>query len=218
MRYVVERTLNISTIDNLASSYWFFKNVFNTLISDIKCEVGHAFTVDQYNNLYFFMNYALYEKFNTVCRTSGHVSDMYKGIRIILDPSWHVISPQDGLVRLVYKELNPYYRQYSIDDVEATHELYYSSARKGGTTHFLYEFLGLDRGHGFQRVPHIDHVKFNGPATIVFWKDGTKTVVKYDGKGRKDRRMAVLYAFMRKIYGEGKPYHNILNEIEEAIK
>lgn len=66
--------------------------------------------------------------------------------------------------------------------------------------------------------PRIDHVKFNGPATIVFWKDGTKTVVKHDGKGRKDKRQAILYAFIRKIYGEGKPYHNILNEIEEAIK
>lgn len=66
--------------------------------------------------------------------------------------------------------------------------------------------------------PHIDHVIFNGPATIVFWKDGTKTVVKHDGKGRKDKRMAIMYAFMRKIYGEGKAYHNILCEIEEALK
>ena len=86
-----------------------------------------------------------------------------------------------------------------------------------GTIYFDYS-IALDRGHGFQRVPHIDHVKFNGPATIVFWKDGTKTVVKHDGKGRKDKRLAILYAFIRKIYGEGKPYHNILNEIEEAIK
>lgn len=66
--------------------------------------------------------------------------------------------------------------------------------------------------------PHIDHVIFNGPATIVFWKDGTKTVVKYDGKGRKDRKTAIMYAFMRKIYGEGRPYNDILNEIEEALK
>lgn len=94
-----------------------------------------------------------------------------------------------------------------------TGDLYHSSVQKA-----IYEFIGLDCGHGFQRVPHIDHVKFNGPATIVFWKDGTKTVVKHDGKGRKDKRQAILYAFIRKIYGEGKPYHNILNEIERAIK
>lgn len=69
-----------------------------------------------------------------------------------------------------------------------------------------------------QTKPHIDHVIFNGPATIVFWNDGTKTVVKHDGKGRKDKRTAIMYAFMRKIYGEGKEYHNILSEIEEALK
>lgn len=27
-------------------------------------------------------------------------------------------------------------------------------------------------------VATIDHVVFNGPATIIFWKDGTKTVLK----------------------------------------
>lgn len=64
--------------------------------------------------------------------------------------------------------------------------------------------------------PHIDHVKFNGPATIVFWKDGTKTVVKFDGEGAKSKKLAILYAFIRKIYGEGKNYHYILEEIDNA--
>lgn len=64
--------------------------------------------------------------------------------------------------------------------------------------------------------PHIDRVKFNGPATIVFWKDGTKTVVKFDGEGAKSKKLAILYAFIRKIYGEGKNYHYILGEIDNA--
>ena len=64
--------------------------------------------------------------------------------------------------------------------------------------------------------PHIDHVKFNGPATIVFWKDSTKTVVKFDGEGAKSKKLAILYAFIRKIYGEGKNYHYILEEIDDA--
>lgn len=87
--------------------------------------------------------------------------------------------------------------QYCINDAKVTFDLY--------TTQIKAE-------------PHIDHVIFNGPATIVFWKDGTKTVVKHDGKGRKDKRTAIMYAFMRKIYGEGRSYHNILSEIEEALK
>ena len=112
--------------------------------------------------------------------------------------------------------LNPYYIRitWEIPEVKTNHDLYGHSIQKV----FYDEFIGLDRWHGFQKVPHIDHVKFNGPATIVFWKDGTKTVVKHDGTCRKDKRQAILYAFIRKIYGEGKPYHNILNEIEEAIE
>jgi hypothetical protein len=87
--------------------------------------------------------------------------------------------------------------QYCMDDVKATYDIYTTQIKA---------------------KPHIDHVIFNGPATIVFWKDGTKTVVKHDGKGRKDKRTAIMYAFIRKIYGEGKAYHNILSEIEEALK
>lgn len=108
--------------------------------------------------------------------------------------------------------------RYCIDRLE-TKEEKKMPPKDGNTGTFYFDNIAfVDRGHGFQRVPHIDYVKFNGPATIVFWKDGTKTVVKHDGKGRKDKRQAILYAFIRKIYGEGKPYHNILNEIEEAIK
>lgn len=29
-----------------------------------------------------------------------------------------------------------------------------------------------------ETAPKVDHIIFNDPATIVFWKDGTKTVVK----------------------------------------
>ena len=84
--------------------------------------------------------------------------------------------------------------------------------------HDVLATFGLFEENLYIQQPHIDHVKFNGPATIVFWKDGTKTVVKYDGKGRKDKRMAIMYAFMRKIYGEGRGYTTILSEIEEALK
>lgn len=70
----------------------------------------------------------------------------------------------------------------------------------------------------YDEKPHIDRVKFNGPATIVFWKDGTKTVVKFDKKGVRNKKLAVLYAFIRKIYGEGRNYHYILDEIEKACK
>ena len=50
-------------------------------------------------------------------------------------------------------------------------------------------------------VPLIEKVKFNGPATIVFWSDGTKTVVKKTEKDRDDKRVAILYAIGKKMFG-----------------
>lgn len=67
-------------------------------------------------------------------------------------------------------------------------------------------------------TPKVKEIKFNGPATIIFWEDGDKTVVKHDGKGRKDKRLGVLYAYIKKIYGPGKEYHQVLEQIEEVLK
>lgn len=209
MELRVERHIYNLNSTCLGAGYEFFTRILEDLISKMKHRIGREFRKGEHHNLTFLMNIPFYHKFCTVCQTTHHDSDMYMGIRISIGPSLSIgdsSARPDGIVRLVYEEEDPelkkLYEKYCVEDVKATHKL----------------FIGLDRGHGFQRVPHIDHVKFNGPATIVFWKDGTKTVVKHDGKGRKDKRLAILYAFMRKIYGEGKPYHNILNEIEEAVK
>lgn len=206
MKYTVERIFSNLKYECLGWAYQNFDDMLKDLLYGMRDKIGHPFIGEEYHNLRFAMNSPLYREFCIVCRMSGHDSDMYRGIKIIEDTSFYVGDTQSpyGLVRLIYEE----------PEIKTNHHLYGYGIQKV----FYDEFIGLDRGHGFQRVPHIDHVKFNGPATIVFWKDGTKTVVKHDGKGRKDKRQAILYAFIRKIYGEGKPYNNILNEIEEAVK
>lgn len=40
----------------------------------------------------------------------------------------------------------------------------------------------------------------NGPATIVFWKDGTKTIVKHDGTGDDSTYTAFCAAVAKKIF------------------
>ena len=206
MEYTVEQTFYKLKYTCLGWAYKNYDDALRGLIYAMRDKVGHPFIGEQYRNLRFVMNLPLYHEFCIACQMSCKDSDMYRGIPISPDPSLYIGDTRspNGIVRLIYEE----------PEVKTNHDLYGYSIQK-----VIYdEFIGLDHGHGFQRVPHIDHVKFNGPATIVFWKDGTKTVVKHDGKGRKDKRLAILYAFIRKIYGEGKPYNNILNEIEEAIK
>ncbi len=185
-------------------AYLFYTDIFDDLMCRMSIRIGCSSFKENYHNLKFIMNRPLYHEFCFACDGIYQRINMYKSIPILRNPI-NTQSP-DGIVRLIYEEpeteINPDWRQYCIDDAKVAYEF----------------FSYFDRGHGFQRVPHIDHVIFNGPATIVFWKDGTKTVVKHDGKGRKDKRLTILYAFIRKIYGEGKPYHYILNEIEETIK
>ena len=47
----------------------------------------------------------------------------------------------------------------------------------------------------------VKDIKVNGPATIVFWADGTKTVVKYDAEDLYDAEKAVAMCFMKKALG-----------------
>ena len=50
----------------------------------------------------------------------------------------------------------------------------------------------------------IEKLIFNGPATIVFWDDGTKTVVKLKEGSKKssdDRRIALMWAMAKKFIG-----------------
>lgn len=54
---------------------------------------------------------------------------------------------------------------------------------------------------------HINEVIFNGPATIVFWDDGTKTVVKAENEEfNKEKGLAM--AISKKFLGNKGNYYN----------
>lgn len=44
-------------------------------------------------------------------------------------------------------------------------------------------------------------VIFNGPATVVLWKDGTKTIVKCREGEADDREKAIMYCILKKLCG-----------------
>lgn len=54
----------------------------------------------------------------------------------------------------------------------------------------------------------IDKVIFNAPATIVFWKDGTKTVVKCQGDDEFDPEKGLAMAISKKVLGNKYDYFN----------
>ena len=61
----------------------------------------------------------------------------------------------------------------------------------------------------------IDHVIFNGPATIVFWNDGTKTVVKCADDEHYNKRRAIMWTIMKKNFGSVSSINRNLDKLIE---
>lgn len=63
-------------------------------------------------------------------------------------------------------------------------------------------------------VPAIDRVIFHDPATIVYWEDGTKTVVKCQ-REKFDKEKGLLAAIAKKVYGNNGSFNNIIKRFVE---
>lgn len=61
----------------------------------------------------------------------------------------------------------------------------------------------------------IEKVTVNGPATIVFWKDGTKTVVKCQNGDNFDLEKGMAMAFAKKAQGNSSKYYDVFKDIVE---
>lgn len=95
-----------------------------------------------------------------------------------------------------------------------------SSIKKGNGTLMSFESGGITFTM-LGGVPDIENVIFNPPATIVKWKDGTKTVVKC-GRGEVwDPEKGLAMAIAKKALGNKGNYNNIIRKwlpVAEEIK
>ena len=62
---------------------------------------------------------------------------------------------------------------------------------------------------------HIDKVIINYPATIVVWKDGTKTVVKCDDDNTFDEDTGVAMCIVKKMCGNKGNFNNIFKKVKK---
>lgn len=74
----------------------------------------------------------------------------------------------------------------------------------------------LNAAFGRSSVPidisgRIKKVIFNPPATIIFWKDSSKTVVKCDGEAF-DPEKGMAMAISRKVLGDSYDYYNVFEK------
>ena len=61
-------------------------------------------------------------------------------------------------------------------------------------------------------LPEIKNVKFNGPATIVFWADGTKTVVKCQDGDNYSKEVGLAMCIVKKVFGNTSKYNDIFKK------
>ena len=101
----------------------------------------------------------------------------------------------------------------------------------------VYEFKPIDIGVTFSSRPTTDNKKearkpvdsfetkqstnrrvkirdviFSDPATVVFWNDNTKTVVKTRGGEKYDKEKGLAMAIIKKITGNAGNYYEIFKE------
>lgn len=65
-----------------------------------------------------------------------------------------------------------------------------------------------------QSIPEIVNVIFNDPATIVYWSDGTKTVVKCQ-KDKGDvysKESGLAIAIAKKAFGNNNNFNKVFNQ------
>lgn len=104
--------------------------------------------------------------------------------------------------------------EYLKNDVEATMEMFMAGGRSNGKTLRTLEDAAKKIGcrvvaeSWFKSVnmPGIDKVIFSGPATIVFWNDGTKTVVKAQEGELFDPEKGLAMAISKKVFGNQGNY------------
>lgn len=61
-------------------------------------------------------------------------------------------------------------------------------------------------------IPEIRELVFNNPATIIFWEDGTKTIVKTQNGEAFDKEKGFCMAVVKKLFGNEGNYYNIVDK------
>ena len=126
---------------------------------------------------------------------------------------YQLINPNDILVKVKQKF-------YRIDSIENTHDPLsinnvYKIKFSDSPSRFVCDYSAPAKPNPSIDL-RIDKVIFNGPATVILWKDGTKTTVK-NHNDNYDPEKAVAMAIAKKALGnQGNYYNTIRKALEDA--
>ena len=96
---------------------------------------------------------------------------------------------------------------------DVANQMYAIMSRGNGKTQYALELAKNYCGYYFQFRPI--KIIFNGPATIVLWNDGTKTVVKCQDGDTFDKEKGIALCFMKKSLGNKSNFNNMIKKYLE---
>ena len=76
----------------------------------------------------------------------------------------------------------------------------------------LENWIKFDKDYIIDRKEDIKKVIFNDPATIVYWKDGTKTVVKCQDGDVYDKEKGLAMCVAKKFFGNKGNFNKVFNK------
>lgn len=130
----------------------------------------------------------------------GQDKDTYKIFNIGVE-----VLPYDHLPKNIVEE---YYIKLVYDDTQNYHEMF--SPSMFYTKELLNQYYGLWRKDDM--IPEIKRVIFNQPATIVLWKDGSKTVVNCQEGEAFDPEKGLAMCIIKKISGNKGNFNDIFRK------
>ena len=173
-----------------ASGTWIFEEMFNIL--------QHKFGNINKDDCYWLINSRSFYKIREICVLMGFdferdIERNKNGVSINgIDVSFTddlIDEPLLFEIRLVYEK-------------PILHHIYANN----------YLNFSLDN------IPEVKKVIFNDPATIVYWKDGTKTVVKCQDGDDFDPEKGFAMAFLKKCWGNTGNFNDKLRKIIKEAK
>lgn len=178
----------------VASGMWIFKEMINTLqykFGDINKDYCH-WVINQEN----------FYKICEICKINGFDDlerdiELNKSNRITINGiNVSFTYDSDSIVNPLLFEIKLVYKKPILHHIYANNYLNFFS----------------------NNIPEVKKVIFNDPATIVYWKDGTKTVVKCQDGDVFDSEKGFAMAFLKKCWGNKGNFNDKLRKIMKEAK
>ena len=189
--YTIVKFVRRDEID--ARGMWIFKEMFNIL--------QHKFGNINKDDCHWVINQESFYKICETCKINGF--DLERDIEL------------NKSNRITINGINVSFR-YDSDSIYDPLLFEIKLVYKKPILHHIYANNYLN--FSLDNIPEVKKVIFNDPATIVYWKDGTKTVVKCQKGDVFDLEKGFAMAFLKKCWGNKGNFNDNLRKIMKEAK